>query len=599
MSFSNIFKDLNIERRDYLYLFLLLAYSIVITYVLINFNEAIGIYCSDVYIYLSNSLIFAGYTLNTSYIYLSPLICFLTSLLFRAGLLSEVSIYVITGIMSVIGNIGIYLILKRYFNSLLALCGGILFSSFSLTMLWWANGTLDVPAVGFSIWTVLFLILAVDENPRYYMLAFPLLVISIFTRYTCLFLIPLFVLYYLSAHDFFNGLDLLISSPKDAFSGFKNYLKSDEFKSILKALVLGLIVLGIFIAIINFYGSPLSFLTQGSTFASGSKGEVIDNAYTDDTLFYLHEFPKFLFSQKVVFEDVVPNLVGVSYLSYIILAILFVGIIIFLYKSFNKNRNNEKNSGKDKDNEKTLDSEHTGEAIVYNYQTKHFKTFLKLLFALSLVIAVLGFKINSLITISFLLVDFVILFSLFKNRQIKREAYSIHIFMLAWFLSYFLFFTFLNIKVNRYIITVFPAFIYFVILALNEISDSLDGFKSLKIANFNLSSLIPIVLIVLALISAFTFTANVEHDMDFNDCKIVADYLIQYDGDYVSKEVATNKQRQFSWWLKRYTSAIGDDELDYLNSHNVSYYMGDNNLTFKNYKKIYEYDGINLYERIN
>ena len=592
MKLSSFLKDLSIERNDYFYLSLLLVYSVIITALLINFNKDLGVYCSDVFIYLYNSLVFAKIAFFSKYLYLSPFICLLTSLLFRLGYVSEVSIFIVTGIFSIFSSIGIYALLRRYFNSIVSLTGAVLFTSFSLNLLWWANGTLDVPAVALSIWAVLFFILALDENPRYFLLAFPLLVLGIFTRYTCLFLLPLFLLYYLSRHDFFYHLDLLIWDRKQFFSNLKQYLKSRELKYIILGLVLSLAILAIFAGIIMSSGSQLTFLTQGSSLASGSKGAVNDSAYTTDTFFYLHDFLNFLFSQKVVFDGIIPNMLGASYLSYLVLAILVIGLLIAAYRLFNKSDNSSisgnSKSRNDLKNNKDL-----------MFKTKHFDLFLKCLFILSLIIAILGFKVNSLITITFLLVDLVIAFSLLKAKGLDRESYAPPIFMFVWFAVYFIFFTFFNIKVNRYIITVFPAFVYFVSLALNEILNSLDGLESLKINRFNLSNLIPIALIILCLFSAFSFTGTIEHDMDFNDCKVVADYLIQYDDDYASKDVAVSKQRQFSWFLRGYTIAVTTEQTDFLESSNITYYICDEDMEIKNYKKIYNYKDIFLYERVN
>ena len=85
MMFKNILDDLNISKNDFFYLLILTVFSILITYTLINFNQALGIYCSDVFIYLSNSLVFAGYESSILYLYLSPVICILTAILFKLG----------------------------------------------------------------------------------------------------------------------------------------------------------------------------------------------------------------------------------------------------------------------------------------------------------------------------------------------------------------------------------------------------------------------------------------------------------------------------------------------------------------------------------
>ena len=571
MMFKNILDDLNISKNDFFYLLILTVFSILITYTLINFNQALGIYCSDVFIYLSNSLVFAGYESSILYLYLSPVICILTAILFKLGFLSEASLYLVTGIFCILANIGIYVLLKNKFSSLLSLCGAFLFGSFSLTLLWWANGTLDVPAVALSIWTVIFILLAVDNDSKYYMIAIPLFVLAVFTRYTALFLLPLILLYYLSKHDFFTNLDLLIVDRQEFSRKLKSYIKSEGFRNILKSFAIAFMLVVLFSATILAYGSNLSFLTQSSTFASGSKGEVIDNAYTTDTFFYLHDFPNFLYSDYVSFDNVIPVLNGSNPMSFFLIGLFAAGILLSGYK--------------------LIDAERKGES--------KYKYLVWILFVVLLVISILSFKINSLITITLILIDLVILFSYFRKIGIDREIYSTDIFMLAWLLVYFIFFTFLNIKVNRYIITVFPAFIYFVIYALNEILDLSGKFEFFEFKKQNLLKIIPILLIVFCIFSAFTFTSTVHYNEDFNKNKVIADYLTEYDSDYMSKDVAVFKQRPYNWFLRMYTIPVTDDQLDYLESSNITYYISDGNFNLSNYTMIYQKEGLYLYERIN
>ncbi len=571
MMFKKFFDDLNVSKNDFFYLFILTIFSILITYALINFNLVLGIYCSDVFIYLSNSLVFAGYESSILYLYLSPVICILTAILFKLGFLSEAALYLITGIFCIFANLGIYVLLKNKFSSLLSLCGAFLFGSFSLTLLWWANGTLDVPAVALSIWTIIFTILAVDKDSKYYMIAIPFFVLAVFTRYTALFLLPLILLYYLSKHDFFTNLDLLIGDGKEFSRKLKSYIKSEEFRNILKACAIAFVLVVLFSATILAYGSNLSFLTQSSTFASGSKGEVIDNAYTTDTFFYLHDFPNFLYSDYVSFDNVIPVLNGSNPMSFFLIGLFAIGILYFGYKLINAKKKEE----------------------------SKYKYHVGILFIVLLAISILCFKINSLITITIILIDLVILFSFFRKIGIDRELYSTDMLMLAWLLVYFIFFTFLNIKVNRYIITVFPAFIYFVIYALNEILDLSRKLVFFEFKKQNILKVIPIILILFCIFSAFTFTSTVNYNEDFNKNKVIADYLTEYDSDYMSKDVAVFHQRSYNWFLKKYTIPITDDQLDYLESSNITYYISDDNFNLSNYTIIYQKEGLYLYERIN
>ena len=588
MLFKNIFKDLNISKNDYFYLFVLTAFSILITYSLIVLNESIGIYCSDVFIYLSNSLVFAGYSSSKVYLYLSPFICFLTSILFRLGFLSELSLYIVTGVFGILGNIGIYVLLKTRFSSLSSLCGAIFFGTFSLNLLWWANGTLDVPAVALSIWTIIFIILAVDNDSKYYLMAMPLLVLSIFTRYTTLFLLPLILLYYLSFHDFFNNLELLMFNREEFAKKVKAYVKSDEFRNILKSLVVAFVLILLSSAAILAYGSHLSFLTQSSTFAAGSKGEVMDNAYTNDTFFYLHDFPNFLFADGVNFEGLTPVLVGSNFVSYLLIGLFALGIILAMYKLYDFN-------GKEKADDLDQNSNHIFDNEFLN---KNFKYFAGILFIVLLFISILSFKVNSILTLSILLLDFVILFSILKKNNVDRKEYSLNILMLAWFLIYFIFFTFLNIKVNRYIITVFPAFIYFAIFALDEIMDLAKKHRFLDYKGKNILKAIPIILIVFCIFSAFAFPATVHCNEDFNKNKVIADYLMEYDSDYNSKGIAVYNQRSLNWYLRGSTVALTDEQLDYLEASNITYYISDDNFNLENYTMIYSKDGLYLFERI-
>lgn len=51
-----MFEDFNLNKKDYYYLIALTVFSFVLTCYYIIFNWNLGIYCSDVYIYLLNAL---------------------------------------------------------------------------------------------------------------------------------------------------------------------------------------------------------------------------------------------------------------------------------------------------------------------------------------------------------------------------------------------------------------------------------------------------------------------------------------------------------------------------------------------------------------
>ena len=230
-------KDFNLNKKDYYYLAIVTIFSIALTCNYIIFNYNFGIYCSDVYVYLLNAIYYStGENIrSTGTIYLSPLVCFLTSIFFRLGLVDKLAIYIVTGAIAIFGNIGFYILLKRYFNEILSLTGCIVYSSLSLYLTWFANGTLDIPAVSMIIWTALLAIIAIKDNPKFYKFAILFAVLAIFTRYTVLLVLPAMLLYYI--HE----------------KGFK--LESQDLKEIIKGILLGLVIAIIVIGTVYTMGS--------------------------------------------------------------------------------------------------------------------------------------------------------------------------------------------------------------------------------------------------------------------------------------------------------------------------------------------------------
>ena len=107
-------KEFNLNKKDKAYLIAILLFSTILVGYYINFNNSIGIACSDVYVYLLNALFYTGEKISTtSFVYISPVICFLTSLLFRIGLVDKLAIFIVTGLFAIIGNIGLYILLRK------------------------------------------------------------------------------------------------------------------------------------------------------------------------------------------------------------------------------------------------------------------------------------------------------------------------------------------------------------------------------------------------------------------------------------------------------------------------------------------------------
>ena len=575
MDFKSNFRDLNIEYSDIGYLAFLTVFSCMLFAYMIGFNLKLGIYCSDVLVYLTNSIRFAGVNLGlSSSMYLSPVICFLSSILIRFGLGGELSIYIVTGIFAVFGNIGLYCLLKTRFDSLLSLTGAVLFSSFSLNVLWLANGTLDIPAVALSIWAIVFTIVAL-KNSRYFYPAILIWVLAVFTRYTAILILAFMILYYLFERDIIGKLDLLINDRDSFKSRLSDYVASEEFRNILKSAILSILLVSAFLLMIHLLGSRLTFLYQGSSIVSGAKGSLIDKAYTTDRYFYIHDFLNFLFTNKVVFNEKIPVLVEASPLAYLVGFIFILGLIreiLFSLKSFDLDKFFNCN----------------------DYHLKYLNSMHLSIFAiLALILICISFKFSIVLCIAFLFVFSIILSGLFKNEEFG----SLNLLFLIWFFSYLLFFTFLDVKVNRYIITALPSFVYFFILALESILDYIKdlNFSALK---FDIREVIPIVLIVLAVFSAFSFAGCVEIDDAIKSPELMAYYLMNYDENYSSSQVAVYNVRYYDWLLKMKTIPMEDDKIDVLESSNITYYISDNEFELENYRMIHKENDLYLYRHI-
>ena len=167
---SMFLEDFPIEKKDKYILILITAFSLILTCYYINFNQNLGIYCSDVYVYLLNALYYAGTNIHsTKSIYLSPVVCFLTSLIFDLGYVDKVAIFIVTGILAIIGNIGLYLLLRLKFNNLLSNSGKFLFkkSAFSFHNPL-CEDSASIPNIFFNSSSLIFLHPFLRHNPTCY-----------------------------------------------------------------------------------------------------------------------------------------------------------------------------------------------------------------------------------------------------------------------------------------------------------------------------------------------------------------------------------------------------------------------------------------------
>lgn len=519
--------DFNLNKKDLYFLSLITIFSLILNIYYINFNLNLGIYCSDIYIYLLNALYFTGTNINSTYtIYLSPVICFLTSILFYLGINSQLAILIVTAIFAIIGNIGLYILLKTRFNEIYCLCGVIVYSAFAINLTWLANGSIDIPAVSISIWTMLLSIAAIQNNPKYYQILFPMFVIGFFIRYTTVLIVPVLILYYLY------------------YKGFK--INESDLKYIIRGILFGLITSAIIlIPIYTMSNGNLAVGKQISGGMIGNKGSTQDLAYNPDVSYYIVNFINFISASKITFANRTPVLENPTILSYLVLAILGMGTILFAFKSKLKLKKD----------------------IVIS--------------SIILLMALLSFNhISSFVTI---LLVFLGLLMIGKNSENKTG-----IVMLSWILVYFIFFSYFNIKVNRYIIPAIPPLIYLLLASIKLINEKI------KINN----NILPIVLIILFLIQGFTFCLAFEDTNQFIAPQEMSDYIKNEIPDFENQTIGVYNMRPYNWYLGNNITGIESDNLTKIESENITYYISDiaqNNLN--NFKEIKSIDNLYLYEK--
>ena len=514
------------EKKDKYILLLITLFSLVLTSYYISFNQNLGIYCSDVYVYLLNALYFTGHNNHSILtIYLSPTICFLTSLLMDIGIRSYISICIVTGLFAVIGNIGLYFLLRMKFDSLLSLTGVILYATFALNLTWLANGSIDIPGVSITIWTVVFTILAIDKNPKYYHYAFPVFVIAFFTRYQIIFIMPVLILYYLY---------------KNGFKIEKNDIKFIK-KGVLIAAILAIIILIPVLIMGHGHFEPVSQMMGG---VSGSQGRSYDPAYSTDAGYYLSNFLNFISSSKVTYERSTPTLQNPTILSVLIIGILAIGSILFIVKR--------------------------------DYELDKRKLIPIALF----LIAILTFKrTSSVITISIAFLGLLLIGQNSKNQK--------GLLMLSWILVNLIFYSYYNLKVNRYIIPAIPPLIYLILASIELINEKITINKNI----------IPVVLIVLFAIQGFTFCFAFEQTNDFTAPQEISEYIIQEVPDYENCNIGVYNIRPYRWYLGDNIIGIPNSEITKADTSNISYYISNvkiddfNNFTeIKNIGKLYLYE---------
>lgn len=265
--FHKIMDKIKSNLHHWTFFILLIIFLIIITYFRLKIQiMSIGPEFS-VYDFLANAALFAGK--NIGYFSLRPpFLSFLTSIIFRFEGLSINPIFYVDAIIDVSGVLGLYLFLKLRFNDLNSFIGSLLYFTFPIILTYVGVGIPDLPSVSITIWALYFTFLAVKRDSRYFLISFPLAIISFLTRYNqALIIFPLFLI-------------ILV-----------DWQNIKKYKNIIIGIILSLLIIIPFLIFFTFkYGSPLYPFTSFYGSTSGSiSNQTLD--YNPDLLFYIRNLP--------------------------------------------------------------------------------------------------------------------------------------------------------------------------------------------------------------------------------------------------------------------------------------------------------------------
>ena len=598
MGISSFFNKINLYEEDKYYLLILLVISLLITIMMIRYHQTRGAFSSDLYVYLAAALDFAGLNVNniSTPIYLanSPVICFLTSILFRLGFVDVLSIFIVTGFFGILGILGMYVLLKIRFSPLLSFTGALLYSSFSLTLLYFACGLLDVPAVSMIIWTLIF-IFAIDKDNRFYVLAGISAILSFFTRYTNAYIVVIIALYVFKNHDIIELVKNMIYDRGLFIKKSLDFIKGNEFKWICISGIISLSLLLYVFHVLLSMGSDLTYFGM----ASGSFNHFTSNNpagqvnYIEDKLFYITHYLHFLYCNKITFSGLIPKFTSPSPMAYLILLILISGFLLKVKKSINSIK------------------------CFFGKVFEH--KFLCLLIFVLCCISFIGLKTNYLITLFSIWTICIILMHLAKRYYGNIDNIGISLTCFCLFAFYLIVFSLMDVKAIRYILPTFPAFVYFVIYSLKHVLKFLEnGFDNPNLSenkfevnnNHFISRFLTIIFIILMLFMIFNFTSTVEFDDSALQIDSVANYLINYDDNYMDKEIgASGGIRPYEWYFNKDVDLVNISgsnaenwvflgfDLKEFNQTKYDYIITSAKWKHENYTKIYQKGATKLYER--
>ena len=559
------------HKNDIIAISSLLIIITIITLLLLNIDGKAGVYyVRDVFFYLNNALFYAGYDTGLANTRgLSPLIPMITSIFFRMGFVSDFTIIAVSSAFYIFAALGMYFLLRLRFDEILSFTGSMVLSTFPLVIVWVTKGMLDIPGVCLSIWAVYFMILSFRRDIKFLYVAFPLIILGFFTRYTVLLMVPVLLIQF-----------LLVDEPI-------TYIKNN-IKNIFGGIGAGALVFAIFIGIYYYLNIGLFFMSQGSDITNSTHNAIMA---PNNVLYYIKNFLIYIGTQNFVPYSLKPGAFIIdkiqwvggfpSIISYILIVILLAGLILYLKKLFN---------GENKE--------------ILKHENKKLKLSI---FSISLILFLITFlKVSVVVSIVLISLSLLALYRLLKKTNM--EDMNFDFIMFYWFAVNFTFITYYHIKVDRYFMPILPVVAYFVILSLTLI---FDKFKTRKYMD-KIKVIAPIGLVCLILLCSGVFAlSNSPHTFDNQmhpnfftasaEEKAVGEWLMANDPNYANETIWADRGGDMSFILRMQIPSCEQisNEANFTSEmvkQNVTYFISKDNKTIgEPFVKVYQNGEVCLY----
>lgn len=536
-------------------LYLLVIISCVYTGVLIYCQNIIGISYWDIFVYLNNAMLFSHINIG-SQLSVPPILSLITSIPFQMGFISELTLFCVSGVLFVFLMIGIYILFNYRFKREYSFIASIIFSMTSLVVTWAVSGSNDLPSLAFAIWAIIFTIKAVNEDFKYYYPAFGLFLLSFFTRFTGGFVLIVMICY------------ILLNRKKVMGQLTK--------KKIIQFVLFFLLVFAVISVIYYSYLGGIPFISQFIEVSNSNQVSSVNVGYELNTFYYIEHLPQFISSYSV--NDLYFSSLSTVYntptpLAYVILLLSAVGMILFVAKIFNED----------------------------NREDKSFKYKIALLAIICIFIIISYSHISYLITELLFIALVLLLYKLLPNKLNK-----IDLLMILWMGIFIILHSYHPVKVDRYIVTIIIPIIYFMIIAVDNISHYLNNNKVAL-------TILTIIMILMIAFNASYMQSITHENPHTTEEKRATQWLKDYDNNLTTENISSDRGVVFSWYLKKYVYttiprvlANGNESLeDKLDSINAKYYIdSSSNLTgIEGYHRIYSNNNsqykLAIYEKDN